>query len=94
MWELIVEWNDGSSAHSVDQWPFCERLRSSDEAGNKDIAVLEPAEPILEVLSFAAHHHQQQTVQEEVAEIGTLFDLLPCSPDSESDSDYVSDCEF
>ena len=94
MRELIVEWNDGSSDHSVDQWPFCERLQSSDEAGSKDIAVLEPAELILEVSSFAAHHHQQQTVQEEVAAIGTLFDLLPCSPDSESDSDYVSDCEF
>jgi len=36
----------------------------------------------------------EQTVQEEVAEIGSLLDLPPCSPDSESDSDYASDCEF
>ena len=35
MRELIVEWNDGSSAHSVDQWPFCERLQSSDEAADE-----------------------------------------------------------
>ena len=64
------------------------------EYSQPDIAILEAAEPILEVSSFAAHHDQQQTVQEEVAEIGTLLDLPPCSPDSESTSDYASDCEF
>ena len=31
----------------------------------------------------------EQTIQEEVAEIGSLLDL-PCSPESESDSD----CKF
>ena len=27
-------------------------------------------------------------------EIGSLLDLPPYSPDSESDSDYAGDCEF
>ena len=44
------------------------------EDSQPDIAVVEPAEPILEVSSFATHHNQWQTVQEEVAEIALSQD--------------------
>ena len=56
-----------------------------------EITVFPPAVSIPEAASSAV---DERAVQQEVVEIGTLLDLLPCSPDSESDSDYVSDCEF